>query len=185
MKTMETVGKKLVHGLCLLGTMVTLSGCYSAEEREMIREAREKAKQEQVAKQQAEEAEAKRKAEQATAEKKHKAEAAAAEKKLIASMPYTLIGKHEQNAAPYSSRDMNSCCLRFDTDGNTNTTEMVFDILMNCHSIAARVWDAKIGEAKTKTEWEKALLSEGVSHCKESWHRGNRLMHTATWYDVR
>ena len=174
MKTMETVGKKLVHGLCLLGTMVTLSGCYSAEEREMSHEAREKAKQEQVAKQQAEEAEAKRKAEQA-----------AAEKKRIASMPYTLIGKHEQNAAPYSSRDMNSCCLRFDTDGNTNTTEMVFDILMNCHSIAARVWDAKIGEAKTKTEWEKALLSEGVSHCKESWHRGNRLMHTATWYDVR
>ena len=172
MKTMETVGKKLVHGLCLLGTMVTLSGCYSAEEREMIHEAREKAKQEQVAKQQAKEAEAKRKAEQA-----------AAEKKRIA--PYTLIGKHEQNGASYNARDMNSCCLRFDTDGNTNTTEMVFDVNMNCHSIAARVWDAKIGEAKTKTEWEKALLGEGVSHCKESWHRGNRLMHTATWYDVQ
>ncbi len=66
----------------------------------------------------------------------------------------TLIGK-KMIYAENPNNDRAS--LFFDTDGNTNTTEIVARVSMCEAKAEARIFDAKIGETKTKEEWAKQI----------------------------
>ena len=97
----------------------------------------------------------------------------------------TLIGKQFEIICENPDIRMSDACTRrtvffFDTDGDTNTTEVVAAKHCPCLLAEARIFDAKIGDSKTSLEWREALKHEDEDRCDKWWGWGDSK-HKFVW----
>ena len=86
----------------------------------------------------------------------------------------TLIGKQFEIIFENPDANQSTACRRrtvffFDTDGDTNTTEVVAAKQCPCLLTEAKIFDAKIGDTKTSLEWREALQHVDEDRCDEWW----------------
>ena len=97
----------------------------------------------------------------------------------------TLIGKQFEIIFENPDFDMSEACTRrtvffFDTDGDTNTTEVVAAKHCPCLLSEAKIFDAKIGDSKTSLEWQEALKHRDEDRC-DKWSGWGKSKHKLVW----
>ncbi|MBR6411938.1 MAG: hypothetical protein IKS41_02110 [Alphaproteobacteria bacterium] len=108
--------------------------------------------------------------------------------KIDATLPQslTLVGKRIIDKTDHKGVDESEARLYFDTDGNTNTTEVVAIKGIGCLTAEARVFDAKIGEKKKISEWRKQLSHKNEDACtSHNPSYGSREKHDFYWELVK
>jgi len=89
--------------------------------------------------------------------------------RLVKNKKMTLLGKQFETEPEThtcgATRPETMAILFFDTDGNTNTTEIVGVKYCPCLSARAKVFDAKIGDTKTCGKWREFLAHRDEASC--------------------
>ena len=132
-------------------------------------------------------AETRAKKEQAAEAKKN---AAQVEKQRFNETPCTLIKSEileqerwrDRDLSPYPSLYTDVGAMYFDTDGDTNTVEVIATKRMPCAHARARFDFAKPGDTKTKADWQDFLTHKGEECCRpEGKTDFNRTVHALKW----
>ncbi len=105
----------------------------------------------------------------------------------------TLIGKHFEitedvtlsKSHVITSISGKRTVLFFDTDGDTNTTEVVAAKYCPCLLAEAKIFDAKIGTTKTSLEWRDALKHKDEYRCSGRGRVDPASRHRLVFDDVR
>lgn len=116
--------------------------------------------------------------------------AAQVEKKRFDETPCTLIKSEilererwrSHDLSPYPSLFTDVGAMYFDTDGNTNTVEVIATKRMPCAHARARFDFAKPGDTKTRAEWQEFLTHKGEESCRpEGRIDFNEAVHAQRW----
>ena len=92
----------------------------------------------------------------------------------------------DRDLSPYPSLFTDVGAIYFDTDGNTNTVEVIATKRMPCAHARARFDFAKPGDTKTKAEWQDFLTHKGEECCRpEGKTDFNRTVHALKWDKIK